>query len=434
MAKKLAKFDKNKHPRGYHGRFIETPDQPKTTKGRLAKARVYGTDNAQREISKRLSKSQEVKLDEILLAKASIRDNSKADSTSSSQLSKARVYGSDVETRKLLLSRMSKAQKLRLLAAFGAADKQKVDEPTVAATEPSSSSTKAKQSKLTPEEKAAREAEKARKQAEKEATKAAKEAEKQSKAEEAAKQDKSARSKVADLLKKMNKIEATEEVPLYRLNTKGLPKTPQKQTLRHPVSKSVVEFSDRGVEIWKGQPELGKHTGNWKVHKQPGFDYGVEHQGKHVSINKNETWVEFERERVRGIPNERQHYHQMSDEQLLRTFATYTMHVENHVQRSIDAPAAGWVASRHGTIPDELRLNKEGKLIPYGGMDIHHHIQWAKVRFDTITNRYKAGDIDLETAKREMGELVEKVTTTDKDGKPKEVWQIKIPISQKKES
>ena len=124
----------------------------------------------------------------------------------------------------------------------------------------------------------------------------------------------------------------------------------------------------------------------------------------------------------------------MSDEQLLRTFATYTMHVENHVQRSIDAPAAGWVASRHGTIPDELRLNKEGKLIPYGGMDIHHHIQWAKVRFDTITNRYKAGDIDLETAKREMGELVEKVTTTDKDGKPKEVWQIKIPISQKKES
>ncbi|MBD2308579.1 hypothetical protein H6G17_24215 [Chroococcidiopsis sp. FACHB-1243] len=395
------KFNPGKHPRGYRGRFIETLDAPKPARKQLGKARIAQTETGSRKISLgNTTREQKLALlkkflDAERLAKKQARQEKLQ------QLLQARVAQSENGNRKLVGNKPALAKLNEVI--------------------PKPEQTKGKtlaEAKL---------ALKAAKEAEKKAKAEAREAEKQRKQAEAAKQDVVARKKVADLLKKLNKVEATEEVPSYRLNSKGQPKTPRKDTLRYPVSQTKVEFSDRGVDIWKGQLELGKHTGSWKVHKQPGFDYGVEHQGQQVSINKHQTWVEFERERVRGIPDEKQHYRQLNDEQLLRTMATYAMYVENHVKRSIDAPATSWVASRHGTIPDRLRRNKDGKLIPYGSMDIHHHIQWAKVRFDTITARYKAGDIDLETAKQEMGQLVEKVTVTDKNGKPKEVWQIRIP-------
>jgi len=389
------KFNPNKHPRGRGGRFIETPDQPKPARKRLGKARVAQTETGSRKISlANTTREQKLALLKKFLDAERLKEK-QARQEKLQQLLKARVAQSEDGNRKLVGNK-----------------------PAIALAEP------AKKGKTLAEAKLAL---KAAKEAEKKAKAEAREAEKARKEAEATKQDVVARKKVADLLKKLNKVEATAEVPSYRLNSKGQPKTPRKDTLRYPVSKTKVEFSDRGIDIWKGQPELGKHTGNWKVHKQPDFDYGVERQGQHVSINKHPIWVEFERERVRGIPAERTHYRQLNDEQLLRTMATYATYVENHVNRSIDAPAASWVAKRHGEIPAELRTSKDGKLIPYGGMDIHHHVQWAKVRFDTITKRYEAGEIDLETAKQEMGQLVEKVTVTDKNGKPKEVWQIKIP-------
>lgn len=391
-----AKFNPDKHPRGYRGRFIETPDEPKPAKKSLGKARLPQTETGSCKISLgSTTREQRLALLKKFLDAERLAEK-KARQEKLQKLLKARIGQSEDGNRKLVGNK-----------------------PAIAKPEPAK-----KKGKTLAEVKLAL---RAAKEAEKKAKAEAKEAEKARQEAEAAKLDGVARKKVADLLKKLSKVEATEEVQSYRLNSKGQPKTPQKQTLRYPATKTKVEFSDRGVDIWKGQPELGRHTGGWKVYKQPNFDYGVDHQGQHVSINKHQTWVEFERERIRGIPDERPHYRQLNDEQLLRIMATYAMYVENHVKRSIDAPAASWVASRHGTIPDELRRNKDDKLIPYGGMDIHHHIQWAKVRFDTITKRYEAGEIDLETAKQEMGQLVEKVTTTDKNGKPKEVWQIKIP-------
>ena len=50
MAKKLANFDSSKHPRGSKGRFVETPDQPKTPKKTLLKATVYQTEDGKRKL------------------------------------------------------------------------------------------------------------------------------------------------------------------------------------------------------------------------------------------------------------------------------------------------------------------------------------------------------------------------------------------------
>ena len=139
MAKKLARFDNSKHPRGSKGRFVETPDRPKTAKKPLIKATVYQTEDGK---------------------------------------------------RKLKITGLSLKQKKKLLAEFVAAEarikaerlKQEAEAKAKAeAKTEAEAKTKAKtkRPKLTPEEKAAKEASKAEQ-------KEAKEAEKQRKAEEKA--------------------------------------------------------------------------------------------------------------------------------------------------------------------------------------------------------------------------------------------------------
>ena len=351
MAKKLARFDNSKHPRGSKGRFVETPDPPG-----LAKARVYGTDNSSRKASrKRLSKSQEAKLDEIILARAGKRDSLKA--SSNSQLSKARVYGSETEARKLMLSRMNQAQKLRLLAAFEAADKQlaeavaKAKAEAEAKTEPkeAEAKTKTKRPKLTPEEKAAKEAKKAQEKAAKEAEKqrkaeekAAKEAEKEAKIAATASK---ARKKALDLLagKQYKGVETLDTINRYSIKAEnGMPVLPKEPTARPKVNRSNINFSGDRVDIWQGQPELAKHTGGFKVKREKGYKYSVDVDGKEVLLNRNETMITFEGERVHGVPSIHSRLREIDNDNLVARLAESMQHVENHVDRSIKAPAIDW--------------------------------------------------------------------------------------------
>ena len=411
MAKKLARFDNSKHPRGSKGRFVETPDPPG-----LAKARVYGTDNSSRKASrKRLSKSQEAKLDEIILARASKRDSLKA--SSGSQLSKARVYGSDTEARKLMLSRMNQAQKLRLLAAFDIADKQLVE----AVAKAKASTDPTKRSRLSPEEKAAKEAEK-------KAKTEAKEAEKQRKAEEKAQKDAEAKAlrekldgKVRDAVKKSldgtayKKAELLDTINRYSIDAEtGKPKLPKAPTERPEIARSRLDITEKGIEIWKAQPELGKHTGGFKTKVNKDFSYTAEVDGKEIVLNTNKTSFIFEGEVVQGIPSIHNRLRDFSDEQLVNKLAEAVQHVENHVERSIKAPAFEWSPKYHGDIPKEY-VAANGKVGEYGGAEIHHIDQWAKKSFNSINSkllynetlkRFEDGEITIEEAKTQMKALL----------------------------
>ena len=408
MAKKLARFDNSKHPRGSKGRFVETPDQPK-----LAKARVYGTDNSSRTAKRKgLSKSQEAKLDEIILARASKRDSLKA--SSGSQLSKARVYGSDTEARKLMLSRMNQAQKLRLLAAFEAADKQlaeavaKAKAEAEAKTEPkeAEAKTKTKRPKLTPEEKAAKEAKKVE---EKEAL---------------AKPATVAPVKKVEALRKLLEVNYKdtpdlEYTPKYTLNDEGLPKLPTAGRAHPPAKKSRIDFSGKGLEVWRDQPQYGKMQGKWKDIRD--YEYKAELGGEVTVLNKNKLSVTFEGERVYGIPSIHTHLRETTDQKLFSDMARYVSYVEN--SGKVPPPALSWVKTRHGIIYSDL-VGYNKKPGEYGVCELHHHEQWTRRRFTEITDkltynektkRFEDGEISVEGARRQMKELVEPMTEGGKD-------------------
>ena len=442
MAKKLARFDNSKHPRGSKGRFVETPDPPG-----LAKARVYGTDNSSRKASrKRLSKSQEAKLDEIILARASKRDSLKA--SSGSQLSKARVYGSDTEARKLMLSRMNQAQKLRLLAAFDIADKQLVE----AVAKAKASTDPTKRSRLSPEEKAAKEASKAEE-------KAAKEAEKQRKKDEQLRdkaqkadalaasvlaKDKKARKDIEDSLnsKLYSKVEPYTGAISYAIKAKdGKPVLPTAPTIRKPLKRSKVEIVDGSVEIWRDQEDLKKFTGNFKVKSEKGFKYGVEYEGRAVVLNQSQTMIEFEGERVHGVVSDHTKLRDFDNQRVVSRMLTAMQYVEDYTDRKTKPPAIKWVETYHGKIDkDVLLLNGKDGL--YGGVEIHHMDQWSLRRFDDITNKLKYnektklfedGAISVEEAKKQMSDLVEWVYDKTPSGKTEWQWRIKLAPQDQRE-
>lgn len=461
MAKKLAKFDSSKHPRGGKGRFVETSDQPG-----LAKARVYGTDNSSRKASrKRLSKSQEAKLDEIILARASIRDSSKA---GSDPLSKARVYGSDAESRKLLLSRMSKAQKLRLLAAFEIADKQKVETP-VAATEASTKAkkeaeavasvvakavdkvvaktlaeakAKTKRPKLTPEEKAAKEAEKqlAKQKARQEAEELAKKQEKAERNRRDAETVKERRlgSKIPAEYQELYEATLTAtKAQILDNKAKGVKDPYEISVKRSPTSrpepeKDSVTFTDTGLEIWQNKPHLGRFQASFKVRDNKNFEYAVQHDGQRLVLNRNHKVYEYGGETVEGIPDTHRNLKALKDQQLFDRLANSIRFTENNAKSNIVPPAPDWLHA-YGTIDPKYVRSRKG-VGKYGECQVHHVDQWAQQRFDEITSklkynpktkRYEDSEITLEEAKTRMGELLVKVEKTDDNGKITSKYVIK---------
>lgn len=117
MAKKLARFDSSKHPRGRGGRFTTTTNTDRS------KSNTQRKNNIKRRISlNSLSDKQQSQLLKSFTTKvkpASVTLGDKASRT----VHNGRVYGSDVEARKLLLSKMSRSQISRLHQTFNTADR-----------------------------------------------------------------------------------------------------------------------------------------------------------------------------------------------------------------------------------------------------------------------------------------------------------------------
>ena len=384
MAKKLAKFDSSKHPRGSKGRFVETPDEPKTVKKTLLKATVYQTEDGKRKLKiTGLSLKQKKKLlAEFVAAEARI---------------KAERLKQEAEAK----------AKAEAVASVVAKAVDKVVAKTLAEAK-----AKTKRPKLTPEEKAAKEASKAEQKEAKEAEKqrkaeekAAKEAEKEAKIAATASK---ARKKALDLLagKQYKGVETLDTINRYSIKAEnGMPVLPKEPTARPKVNRSNINFSGDRVDIWQGQPELAKHTGGFKVKREKGYKYSVDVDGKEVLLNRNETMITFEGERVHGVPSIHSRLREIDNDNLVARLAESMQHVENHVDRSIKAPAIDWSETYHGKVDKNL-LKLSGEEGKYGGAEIHHIDQWSKVSFKSVTDRLDNADISVEQAKDEMKGLL----------------------------
>lgn len=431
MAKKLAKFNSSKHPRGHHGRFVETPDLPKAADQSNKSAQYRRIAKQTRSIIKEAK------------AQAEIR-----------------------QARLDLLGEMSAAQRRRLVSIL--ADKAETkagseevtpfkvgilaEDGTKAPTE-----AKPKRPKLTPEEKAARDTRKAEekvaRQAErqrkaeekaaKEKEKAVKEAErlakKQLKADEKAAREaeRAEREAIAEADKaKYEEYKARAKAKMYD-NIKAGEKEPLKIPIkREPTSrpepqKDSVTFTDKGIDIWQGKPEFGKFEAGFKVRQAKEFEYAVEHEGQKLVLNRSRKVYEYGGETVEGIPDTHHKLRELKNEQLFSRLAEAMRHTENST-KSITAPAPKWLSSIHGSIPKEFVRSKKGAG-DYGEMQIHHVDQWAQRRFDEITSqlkynlktkKFEDGEITLEDAKAQMGELLVKREGVDKNGNAKTWWEI----------
>lgn len=191
---------------------------------------------------------------------------------------------------------------------------------------------------------------------------------------------------------------------------------------------------DGKVEIWQGQENLAKHTGGFKVRKEKNFEYGVEYEGKPVVLNRSQTVMEFEGERIYGVVSDHTKLRDFDNQKVMDRLLKSMQYVEDFTDRKTKPPAIDWVETYHGKIDkDVLLLNgKDGK---YGGVEIHHMDQWALTRFDEITgklkynkktNSYEDGEITVEEAKRQMSDLVEWVHDKTPSGKWDWQWRIKL--------
>ena len=378
MAKKLARFDNSKHPRGSKGRFVETPDRPKTAKKPLIKATVYQTEDGKRKLKiTGLSLKQKKKLlAEFVAAEARI---------------KAERLKQEAEAK----------AKAEAVASVVAKAVDKVVAKTLAEAK-----AKTKRPKLTPEEKAAKEASKAEPK------------------EALAKPATVAPVKKVEALRKLLEVNYKdtpdlEYTPKYTLNDEGLPKLPTAGRAHPPAKKSRIDFSGKGLEVWRDQPQYGKMQGKWKDIRD--YEYKAELGGEVTVLNKNKLSVTFEGERVYGIPSIHTHLRETTDQKLFSDMARYVSYVEN--SGKVPPPALSWVKTRHGIIYSDL-VGYNKKPGEYGVCELHHHEQWTRRRFTEITDkltynektkRFEDGEISVEGARRQMKELVEPMTEGGKD-------------------
>jgi hypothetical protein len=443
VAKKLAKFDSSKHPRGSKGRFVETPDQPKTAKKPLLKATVYQTEDGKRKltITGLTLKQKQKLLAEFVAADARIKaERLKQEAEAKTKASSATPQVDDQKAIKQarlgLLGAMSAAQRRKLASILVEKAKAKAEKEAKAKAEAEAvasvvakavdkvvaktlaeAKAKTKRPKLTPEEKAAKEAKKAEE-------KAARETKRAEDKEALAKPATVAPVKKVEALRKLLEVNYKdtpdlEYTPKYKLNDEGLPKLPTAGRAHPPAKKSRIDISDKGLEVWRDQPQYGKMQGKWKDIKD--YEYKAELGAKVTVLNKNKLSVTFEGERVYGIPSIHTHLRETTDQKLFSDMARYVSYVEN--SGKVPPPALSWVKTRHGIIYSDL-VGYNKKPGEYGVCELHHHEQWTRRKFTEITDkltynektkRFEDGEISVEEARRQMKELVEPMTEGGKD-------------------
>jgi len=423
------KFNPDKHPRGYRGRFIETPDQPKPARKRLGKARVAQTETGSRKISlANTTREQKLALLKKFLDAERLKEK-QARQEKLQQLLKARVAQSEDSNRKLVGNK-----------------------PAIALAEPVKKKGKTlAEAKLAL--KAAKEAEKKAKAEAKETEKEAAQVKARREAEELAEQQQRVAKKREASEKQRERRLGSQAIPdeykeLYE-QTKARTKAQLQDNLakgvkdpydisvgRAPTSrpepeKDSVTFTDAGLELWRDKPQFGRFQAGFKVRENKDFEYAVEHDGQRLVLNRNRKVYEYGGETVEGIPDTHRNLRTLKDRQLFDQLANSIRFTENS-SKNIVPPAPPWLHA-YGTIDKRYVRSRKG-VGEYGESQVHHVDQWAQQRFDEITSKlkynpktkqYEDGEITLAEAKTRMGELLVKVEKTDDNGKVTSKYVIK---------
>ncbi|MDZ8090455.1 MAG: hypothetical protein RMZ42_00680 [Nostoc sp. DedQUE05] len=298
---RVKSFSPYKHPRGSKGRFVETPDAPKATRGDARR---------QSRVLKSSKKAVEVHQERL----------------------KVHQGLSDEQRKRLALYRgLNPEQRERLLEVLRArkAQSESTVTPEAPPRKPKKSLTQTeiiKQSRVLQSSRKASEVYRAR----------------------------------LELYQGLNldQRRRLQEVLQARKEAKGLQRS-HTNTAGKYLAASPDHLSVKGnrLTIWDGKPELAKAQGGFKTKKVKGYEYSVEVDGKQVVLNRNTNMHEYMGDRIYGMPSLTPRLAAMTPVQLADGLAKYMTKVETN-----DSTVPDWLPTYHGKVDKALVTKGYGKM------------------------------------------------------------------------
>lgn len=192
----------------------------------------------------------------------------------------------------------------------------------------------------------------------------------------------------------------TKETPSETSATKAKkPRKPRLPTLRNPGNIDHVRVEDGQLSIWKNEPNLKRFDPSFRYRTSRDHEYSVTApSGEQVTLNRHKGTILLKGERVDGVPSLYPRLRETKNQSLFDELARTMTYVEDSKN---PPPAPKWKPALHGSIDKSLVETKKGPG-EYGEMQLHHVNQWAKVKFDEITQRADKGEITLDQAKALM--------------------------------
>ncbi|MEH2183046.1 hypothetical protein [Nostoc sp.] len=308
MAKKILKsgkttnFNPDKHPRGSHGRFTETPDAPKVTRGDVRR---------QSRVLKSSKKAAEIH-QERLKVHQSLNDQ---------QRKRLEFYrGLNPEQRKRFLE-VLKAKRAQSEATVALESPPKESKKSLTQTEV------IKQSRVLRSTQDAARIYQAR----------------------------------LEFIQGLNHDQRRrlQEVLRARKEAKGLQRSQTNSSTGKYLAANPDHLSvkDNRLTIWDGKPELAKAQGGFKTRKVKGYEYSVEVDGKQAVLNRNTNMHEYMGDRIYGMPSLTPRLAAMTPVQLADGLAKYMTKVETN-----DSTVPDWLPTYHGKVDKSLVTKGYGKM------------------------------------------------------------------------
>jgi hypothetical protein len=196
-----------------------------------------------------------------------------------------------------------------------------------------------------------------------------------------------------------------------RIDKEGIAKIKPLIEIAEPVAKTSATIENGKFALWENS-DKGDHKYGFNRTETDDFEYKVKlEDGEVVALNTNKGVIELAGVKTYGVPSFRKDYSKAKSETLINQLVEITSIVESNI------PAKGlqWQKTNHGVIdPRVLGNRKEGVT------QLHHINQWAKDNFKEIINRYEEEVVTLKTIK-EKKERFERLV--------KDFEDIKLPTN-----
>lgn len=210
------------------------------------------------------------------------------------------------------------------------------------------------------------------------------------------------------------------------------PKRKRLPTARYVVSVDSLSLREGKVFVWDNLPESKQYKNGFKARVDKQHQYSVEYNGNELVLSRNRNEYKYLGETVQGVPSLSPRLRSDSNEKVIRDLAKVMSQVEGWDTKGEKPTAPEWKPALHGSIDDKSLVRSREGIGKYGGMQIHHVDQWLKGSLDKIVKEYEAGAIDLDTAKSQTSELMNKVTIQAKKGEKSDYEIDVLPSSERK--